>query len=509
MDDQLDNDLKNRIKEVFDNFEDASADEGWLLLREKYPEKAKRRAIAWIWMGSAAALLLLFLGVLWLNYTPKTKTPLAINKKLPIENSIPKIVEHKKDHKSTDSSAVSEQNQTIAKNTHHSDTSSKNLPGRLPNHQSQALAANTRTGLRSKKSTAGLSQEQNQPIAVNNKQPVSPAIVNLPGKSNKQELSAISNNPVKVPDNATTPLIASNTPKAQNQTPITPKTANAAKIDTGNKAPAKSMAVVTKPDVNANPGIDMLQVTKTNKALLTENNVQSEDAEKKPKNTGKAVRFGVYAATYFNYAKGSSNQLNVGAGVTSDIRLNDNLKISTGVTIAQNTLNYTGQPPTNSSSLDAASLGISIGHSNTPGAFAAQGIYVSPSPTLKNYNASLVGLDIPIDFTYVFNPKKSDTYISAGLSSGTFINESYTYSYNYSSVLSSNVNQVQDQSNRSSFNSFYFAKTLNVAFGVGYPLGKNRLIIEPFVKYPLDGLGTQQIRFGAGGLNLKFNFKDH
>jgi hypothetical protein len=250
-------------------------------------------------------------------------------------------------------------------------------------------------------------------------------------------------------------------------------------------------------------------VTKTNKALLTENNVQNEDAEKKPKNDNKAVRFGVYAATYFNYAKGSSNQLNVGAGVTSDIKLNDNLKISTGVTIAQNTLNYANQPPTNTGTLDAAASTVSIGHSYTAGAFAAQGLNVSPSPAFKNYNASLVGLDIPIDLTYVFNPQKSDTYISAGLSSGTFINENYTYSYNSSSLLSSNVNQVQDQSSHSSFNSFYFAKTLNFAFGVGYPIGKNRLIIEPFVKYPLDGLGTQQIRFGAGGLNLKFNFKDH
>jgi hypothetical protein len=43
MDDQLDNDLKNRIREVFDNFEDASADEGWLLLREKFPEEESKR----------------------------------------------------------------------------------------------------------------------------------------------------------------------------------------------------------------------------------------------------------------------------------------------------------------------------------------------------------------------------------------------------------------------------------------------------------------------------------
>ncbi|MGZ3767731.1 MAG: hypothetical protein ACXVA2_23910, partial [Mucilaginibacter sp.] len=61
---------------------------------------------------------------------------------------------------------------------------------------------------------------------------------------------------------------------------------------------------------------------------------------------------------------------------------------------------------------------------------------------------------------------------------------------------------------RKSFDSFYFGKTLNFSFGTGYSVGRNRLIIEPFLKYPLEGLGAQQIRFGAGGLNLKFNFQN-
>ena len=61
MDEQLDNDLKNQIREVFDNYEDTTADEGWLLLREKFPAQKKRRGIIWLWWG-AAAILLTFLG---------------------------------------------------------------------------------------------------------------------------------------------------------------------------------------------------------------------------------------------------------------------------------------------------------------------------------------------------------------------------------------------------------------------------------------------------------------
>ena len=80
MDDQLDKDIKNRIREVFDNYEDPSADEGWLLLREKFPEEKKRRPIAWLWW-SAAALFLLFLGFgLWEFEKSDSMAKLTTNK---------------------------------------------------------------------------------------------------------------------------------------------------------------------------------------------------------------------------------------------------------------------------------------------------------------------------------------------------------------------------------------------------------------------------------------------
>ena len=68
MDEQFDKELKKRIGELFDNYDDSAADEGWLQLREKFPEKqSKRRAFVWMWWG-AAALLLCFLGIgLWIN----------------------------------------------------------------------------------------------------------------------------------------------------------------------------------------------------------------------------------------------------------------------------------------------------------------------------------------------------------------------------------------------------------------------------------------------------------
>src|SRR5437879_9729381 len=104
MDDQLDNDLRNHIRIVFDNFEDAHADEGWLLLREKYPEKAKRRPAAWLWWSAAAALLLLFLGILLFRTTPVNKENLVAGKKGHPGKLVPKTDETKKDNHVRDES---------------------------------------------------------------------------------------------------------------------------------------------------------------------------------------------------------------------------------------------------------------------------------------------------------------------------------------------------------------------------------------------------------------------
>jgi len=167
--------------------------------------------------------------------------------------------------------------------------------------------------------------------------------------------------------------------------------------------------------------------------------------------------------------------------------------------IAQNSLSYTSQPPQFGGQNFAVSA-YTISSQNTA---ANTAIASYAAPAFKDYNAQLVGLDIPVNLKYEFNPQKNDSYFAVGLSSGTFINESYTYQYNYTG---NNIPQAQTTS--SSFSNFYFAKTLNVSFGLGYSINKtNRLIIEPFLKYPLQGLGEQQIRFGAGGINLKFDFQ--
>jgi len=131
---------------------------------------------------------------------------------------------------------------------------------------------------------------------------------------------------------------------------------------------------------------------------------------------------------------------------------------------------------------------------------------------LEGYDASLLGLDIPVNLTYVLDEKKNELFVSAGISSGTFINESYTYYYQSHGAGNGRLPDAAPAVNKdevqSELGGFEFARMLNFSFGMGYPIGKqNKLIVEPFLKYPLKGIGEENLRFGAGGINLKFNFK--
>lgn len=482
MDDPLDNDLKNRIREVFDNYDDGHADEGWQLLREKYPGKARRSPVLWLWLGSAAAVLLLFLGILWLGEKPEKENKLAGNKP-GINHPIIKSIEPQKNSSTT-----------VNKNNTPNDASADSVINSL---QTQKLANNQLLSKRSYKNH--IAAKTNRPSRIE----TSNTIANNNSMSRKKTIGH--DEPA---EGNTSQNIAAINPTKTIEKPAVDiaKPDNASKIDSPAKAAAQSIAAE-----KSNNSINMLDQSKQpNKAVFADNEVPKNKKEKGLR--GSTVSFGVYAATYVNYASKSNNQVNEGIGISSDIRLSRKFNLSTGIAIGQNSLNYNGQlPPEQSKLLSVANGSASNAVSNRASALAAPAYsansFFAATPSLKNYTASLVGLEIPINLKYRFNPEKSATFVSIGVSSGTFINERYTSTYSYTTPFASALTQTTDQSLQQKFNSFYFAKTLNFSFGTGYRISGNDLIIEPFVKYPIDGLGSQQIKFGSGGVNLKFNFQ--
>ncbi|UOE48061.1 outer membrane beta-barrel protein [Mucilaginibacter sp. SMC90] len=508
MDDQLDNDLRDRIREVFDNYEDTTADEGWLLLREKFPVQEKQRRPVYLWWASAAAALLLFLSIgLWIasnknsiNNNDQTLSVKPLKPAQPQTNTTDSVIQNAAPVQPPVTAG-----QPVATNaTNLASNNSAQSPVTKPNPAGNAAVSNPNifAGSTSLNKPANNSVLNQQPaitpaITPSIAGPVKTDPANTIAKTNAPVVNQAANNsalntlPVKKADSVNTVLSQTNTQQFANTPAVQPPV---------NNNPAKTSPVNIIPSV-----VKVKPKANSMEALLA----SDHDQAKKPDMGAdeRRVKFSVYAATFFNYAKGSQNQVNAGAGFTSDIRLSKNFKLSTGLALAQNTLNYDKSQPTDARAAVSFSPALTAAYNNVD-----EFSKVSASPTFTNYNAKLVGLDIPVNLKYEFNPQKNDTYISAGVSSGTFINEAYTASYSYPSLaLAAGVQpQTSDETTHKSFNSFYFAKTLNVAFGVGYPLGKtNKLIIEPFLKYPLDGLGSQQIKFGAGGLNLKLNFTTH
>jgi hypothetical protein len=463
MDDKFDKNLANRIREVFEDYQYPPADKAWTQLRKKFPTEENNNKIAWLWWSSVAAVVLVFLAMgLWLLKPEK-----------PVENTANNIVNPiQKDSVTANNKA----NTTVTGDNIASQKTAEQSSAEQTNKQqaTEALKNNRYNNNLAKSYPRVIPQPENFSPAVS-------ATAHYPATKTAPEKApmAIAVIPKTLPDSQRV-IINQGTEQqvAKNNEPVV--------VDNSNNTIKQQVQ----------PQKNILDLMKAEKGT----SIAKKEAPDKQEN--KKVNFSVYAATYLNYASGSANQINAGAGFTSDIKLSKNIKLSTGVSLAQNTLRYDNAPPGNSAKMFSdASANANIAPSSAFVTKAALSV-----PEFKNYNASLVGLDIPINIKYEFNPQKNDTYISAGLSSGTFIDERYTYSYQYNTA--GITAQPQDETTSKSFNSFYFGKMLNFSFGMGYPLGKsNRLIIEPFLKYPLEGLGAQQIRFGAGGVNLKINFK--
>lgn len=487
MSEQLDNELRKRISEVFDNYEDtAPAEEGWLLLRQKFPEQKKKRIVPIWWMNAAAVLLLLAaFGVWFLKQQPQKSEQVAAKPQK--QNALPL-----------------EQN-----------TPQSQLP-ELPN-STQSGATQTDLGNGALNQLAGKVQHSQKPMLNNGSIAPAPSTNNFNTPATAELLSKTSG---KTPVSNSALLPAPGNSKAGNGVAAADVVNNQ---DSANSAqqtilaqqnPVKTQqqrnSIISTTDTSGNN-------TKQSKMLAFLTKEQEKEQAKKDKTDNKVIAdkkvlYSVYAATYFNYAEGSRSQVNTGAGFSTDIRLSKNFKVSTGIAIGKNTLSYANQPV--SASIQNAAMAASnnalvevipISKNNQLGFTPLK---VAATPLVSAYDVSLTGLDVPINIKYEFNPAKTDAYISAGLSSGTFINETFSYRYTNDANYSIATSEVPDATSSKSFTGFNFARTLNVSMGVGYQITKNnRLVIEPFVKYPLGGLGSQQIRFGAGGINLRFKFQ--
>jgi len=131
----------------------------------------------------------------------------------------------------------------------------------------------------------------------------------------------------------------------------------------------------------------------------------------------------------------------------------------------------------------------------------------------------IVALEFPLSARIkLFENPGYALYLGAGLSSMLYIKQRFsghnTLYVNYLEYdsqtgdysVATMINHFFVDERQDAFSHFDFSRLLNISFGYEI-IGKERsVVIEPFVKYPLDHLSSRQLRIGMAGMSLRYNF---
>jgi len=206
------------------------------------------------------------------------------------------------------------------------------------------------------------------------------------------------------------------------------------------------------------------------------------------------LRFGLNLSPGFN-STSSGKSFNYSGGFNIDIALLPSLFLSTGIQIEH----------------QRVELGNSVTYAAIP---------------FDHMSAELTNLDIPINITWKFLSRRSGSkgenyYVSGGISSITYVGEKYSKtSYrnevqeDYTimgneSAMTYKLENVEKTSvtREDPFSTFDVAGRVNLIFGVEKQLAPNLYLhIEPYVKIPLSGLGSANMKFVTSGITCKISF---
>jgi len=456
MHDQFDEKLSARIKDVFEDFEDDSADMGWQQLRKSFPADEKTKPV-FIWWWQSAAAILLALGTWAYVSRPVEKIYLTGKAKIEeheqLKSSVPATPAEFNDATSVREAEAGKEEQ-------------------LANISAQTTLFSSVKAMHSSKHY--WPKPKTRSFAAN--------------------------------------VVYAKTPDTSDLNTIKEEEERVIVATTDASADSSNNVIEQKDNISALEKVlvaDMLQRRKTKGTSLASLVADEEVKTKTAPKQNRKVIIGISAGSYLNYAKGSEGSVNTGVGILSDIPLGKKLKLSTGIALAQNSLKFESKIPTAATADFNTTIASKAKDAQNdiilPGLVNQS--FINPvSYSLNNYNASLLGLDVPINLKYSVFKKKNELYLSAGLSSNFYLEENYTYSYQYTAGMRSTTEQEDDKAGQSKFQNFDFARMLNFSFGFEQPLTRQtQLSFEPFVKYPLGGQGARDIRFGSVGMNLKLN----
>jgi hypothetical protein len=212
------------------------------------------------------------------------------------------------------------------------------------------------------------------------------------------------------------------------------------------------------------------------------------------------IKLGVEVASFTNYSNENlAPAMNYGGGLVANIPIKSRFSFNPGLIVLAYNMNLNaGQEQYDENIFTTTSV---------------QEI-IENDPDIKPAEVNLTGIDIPVNFQYRFiKRKKSDYFVELGFSNLVYLSENYSYSFTklsgpnpYTGTLSEET--VTGSISNPAFETFDFAKIINFSIGWNYKLNSRfDFSLNPYIKYPLGTLGSEDVRFGSGGMKLKLMVK--
>lgn len=206
---------------------------------------------------------------------------------------------------------------------------------------------------------------------------------------------------------------------------------------------------------------------------------------------------------------GNDNKVNMNYGFSLSYNLADNLSISSGIAYAA--LSTTSNP--------TASTGIANdAAANMPSASGAIA-YSSASRSFESVNASISGINIPLELKYNISSK---FYTGVGVSALAILNNQQNNNYIVSSVKNTTVantsgvaeqrmlvvtERVSEPQTGSSTPTDKYIGFYNFSIGYKQKISKkNNFAVEPFLRLPMKTFSSNKLNLTNGGVRLKFDF---
>lgn len=467
MDDSVDKKLAARYKDVFDNYRDKGAAEGWALLQQK---RRKKKPVPYYWLSGAAALLLLAFGLGW-YFVDGNRVEEMVNGK--VDSSEWGLGSSESGVKNGESQVESNELKVGS------------VQSGVENQQSKTHQSKKERQLLAEK-TASKAGENIEPILTAKKPDAD--MFFLSAKSTRPAIEITFADANVEQGN----LLADPLAKlfAQEKSPVKPAPiSSSAKKEIKDHASRNVLALSVFAGSQVNYGKE-----NTRKNARPTGGLQAELALGKHFSVGLGAGIADYQLAYDDGLPALAGNRNSASAATQSSVASVRNTASTGKRTPSFVQNTSVSAPASSAN-------------NITSSFVTYRFVSASSIELNRITARFTAIEIPLAFSWRALTGKTGLSLTAAVNSSWMIREAYVADLSIQNFNGTET-PVNSQRNENRFTAFTPFSSLQFSLGLQPGGQQSRLSVEPFARFPLQNQGLEQLRYGAAGLNLKFRLNN-